>query len=613
MSQNIVLNNSVLASDPKLASKSLPSTTGVYLYKNKTDKVIYIGKANNLKSRVMSYFSSKEIRDIRIAREIYTIDFMVTSSEQESLLLEDTLIKRYKPKFNVRLKDDKSFPYIKINTTEEFPQIYITRNIKHDGAKYFGPYANASNVRKTLNLLNKLFPYRSCTKKITGKDPKPCLEFHINRCIAPCSGESSSEEYKKVIDQTISFLEGDTKSTLKQLNKSMWDASESQKFEQAISIRDNIEAISSLSEKQSAITSKTSNLNADVIDVAQNKYETWIDVLIIRDGRIKSREHFQMEVQEFHTNDVILSSFLKKFYLNNFNVPQFVICPTVPSEIKDIEELLNNSTNRKVKITTPKRGSKKEIADFLTKNIRKWVEYREMKIDADEKKVSLGIQNLQDQLNLSNIPNRIECYDISHIQGTSVVGSMIVFEKGKPNKSEYRRFEIKKDQKNDDFAALKEVFERRCIKILDNPGEKIPDLMLVDGGKGQLNITHQVLLNLGLNNIDIASIAKKKEEIFMPNNFESILLNDNSEGKFLLQKIRDEAHRFAITYHRKKRSKAMISSSLDTIPGIGPKKKKILINTFGSTENIRNIKEEEVSKIQGISKIDAKLIKDLLN
>jgi len=228
LSQNIVLNNSVLASDPKLASKSLPSTTGVYLYKNKTDKVIYIGKANNLKSRVMSYFSSKEIRDIRIAREIYTIDFMVTSSEQESLLLEDTLIKRYKPKFNVRLKDDKSFPYIKINTTEEFPQIYITRNIKHDGAKYFGPYANASNVRKTLNLLNKLFPYRSCTKKITGKDPKPCLEFHINRCIAPCSGESSSEEYKKVIDQTISFLEGDTKSTLKQLNKSMWDASESQ-------------------------------------------------------------------------------------------------------------------------------------------------------------------------------------------------------------------------------------------------------------------------------------------------------------------------------------------------------------------------------------------------
>ena len=613
MNNKIPLNNSLLASDLKLASKSLPNSTGVYLYKDENNKVIYIGKANNLKSRVMSYFSSKEIRDIRIAREILTIDFMVTNSEQESLLLEDTLIKRYKPKFNVRLKDDKSFPFIKINTTEKFPQVYITRNVQQDGAKYFGPYANASNLRKTLNLLNKLFPYRSCTKKITGNDPKPCLEFHINRCIAPCSGESSAEEYKKVIDQTISFLEGDTKSTLKQLNKSMWDASESQKFEQAISIRDNINAINSLSEKQSAITSKTSNLNADAIDVAQNKYETWVDVLIIRDGKIKSREHFQMEVQEFHTNEVILSSFLKKFYLNNTNIPQFVICPTTPSEVKDIEKLLNNSSNKKVSIEYPKRGRKKEIADFLSKNIRKWVEYREIKIDADEKKVSIGIQNLQDQLNLSNIPNRIECYDISHIQGTSVVGSMIVFEKGKPNKSEYRRFEIKKGQKNDDFAALKEVFERRCIKFIDNPGEKVPDLMLVDGGKGQLNITHQVLLNLGLNNIDIASIAKKKEEIFMPNNFESIILNDNSEGKFLLQMIRDEAHRFAITYHRKKRSKAMIASSLDAIPGIGPKKKKILINTFGSTENIRNIKEEEVYKIQGISKLDAKLIKDLLN
>ncbi len=613
MSQNIVLNNSVLASDPKLASKSLPNATGVYLYKNENNKVIYIGKANNLKSRVMSYFSSKEIRDIRIAKEIYTIDFMVTTTEQESLLLEDTLIKRYKPKFNVRLKDDKSFPYIKINTTEEFPQIYITRNVKHDGAKYFGPYANASNVRKTLNLLNKLFPYRSCTKKITGTDPKPCLEFHINRCIAPCSGESSAEDYKKVISQTISFLEGDTKSTLKELNKSMWAASESQKFEQAVSIRDNIDAISSLSERQSAIISKGSDINADAIDVAKNKYETWIDVLVIRGGKIKSREHFQMEVQEFHSNEVILTSFLKKFYLNNFNIPQFVICPTIPSEIKDIEELLNNSSNKKVSITTPKRGAKKEIADFLSNNIQKWVEYREMKIDADEKKVSIAIQNLQDQLGLSNVPNRIECYDISHIQGTSVVGSMIVFEKGKPNKTEYRRYEIKKAQKNDDYAALKEIFERRCRKILDNPTEKIPDLILVDGGKGQLNITHEVLLNLGLNNINIASIAKKKEEIFMPNNFESILLDDGSEGKFLLQMIRDEAHRFAITYHRKKRSKAMIASSLDAIPGVGPKKKKLLIGKFGSTENIRNIKEEEISKIQGISKLDAKLIKDLLN
>ena len=597
--------------DPKELSKVLPEETGVYLFSNDEKQVIYIGKAKFIRSRVISYFNSKELRATRIKEEIKSIDFIVTNSEQDALLLEDSLVKKYKPKLNIRLKDDKSFPYIKIDVNEKYPQVYITRNVQNDGARYFGPYASASNVRKTLNLLNKLFPYRSCTKAITGKDPKPCLEFHINRCIAPCSGESSLEEYSAVINQAIAFLEGDTKSTIKGLKKSMWEASESEKFEQATSIRDNINAIQSLFEKQTMITSR--NINVDAIDVASNKYETWVDILMVRQGKIKGREHFEMEVQEFHDKRSIISTFLKKFYSNNFNMPSELICSYIPEDLEGLNGFLSSKIGRKSKITKPNRGAKKEILKFLSRNIIQWVQYRERKIEVEMKSADLALDNLQEQLNLSKKPNRIECYDISHIQGTSIVGSMIVFEGGNPKKSEYRKFQIKTSNKNDDFAALEEIFRRRCAKLLEAERKDYPDLLLVDGGKGQLSATHGVLLELGLTDIEIASIAKKREEIFMPNNFESIVLENHSQGKFLLQRIRDEAHRFAIKYHRTKRSDGMLVSALDDVKGIGLKKKKILINHFGSVEKIRNSSVDELYALHGISILDAKQIKDAFN
>jgi len=597
--------------DPKELSKVLPEETGVYLFSNDEKQVIYIGKAKFIRSRVISYFNSKELRSTRIKEEIKSIDFIVTNSEQDALLLEDSLVKKYKPKLNIRLKDDKSFPYIKIDVNEKYPQVYITRNVQNDGARYFGPYASASNVRKTLNLLNKLFPYRSCTKAITGKDPKPCLEFHINRCIAPCSGEASLEEYSAVINQAIAFLEGDTKSTIKGLKKSMWEASESEKFEQATSIRDNINAIQSLFEKQTMITSR--NINVDAIDVASNKYETWVDILMVRQGKIKGREHFEMEVQEFHDKRSIISSFLKKFYSNNFNMPSELICSYIPEDLEGLNDFLSSKIGRKAKITKPNRGAKKEILKFLSRNIIQWVQYRERKIEVEMKSADLALDNLQEQLNLSKKPNRIECYDISHIQGTSIVGSMVVFEGGNPKKSEYRKFQIKTSNKNDDFAALEEIFRRRCAKLLESERKGYPDLLLVDGGKGQLSATHGVLLELGLTDIEIASIAKKREEIFMPNNFESIVLENNSQGKFLLQRIRDEAHRFAIKYHRTKRSAGMLVSALDDVKGIGLKKKKILINHFGSVEKIRNSSVDELYALHGISIIDARQIKNAFN
>ncbi len=594
--------------DPRNSSKLLPQSNGVYIFKNQDDKIVYVGKAKNLKSRVSSYFTSKETRAKRIKKEIYSIDFIISENEEDALILENDLIKKNKPKLNVRLKDDKSFPYIKINIQDDFPQFFITRNLIKDNGKYFGPYANVSNVRKTLNQLGKLFPYRSCEEKLPFK---LCMDFHIKRGKKPCSSQANKDEYKKIVEQTISFLEGNTKKTLDFLNLSMWDASKSQDYEKAASIRDNIAAIESIFEKQSVITSKKTNLNLDAFDVAANNLETWVDVLQVRNGKIKNRDHFQMEVQDFHDKRQILSSFIKTYYLKNDYPPNEIIVDNFPYDKEDIEKFLKIKYSKNIKISKPERGSKKEIIQFLSKNLNRWVEYRENRVNQNEEAAKLSLFDIKKQLELKKNPELIECFDISHIQGTSVVASMVVFSNGKPDKSKYRRFELKNSQKNDDYSALKEIFQRR-LKRLENE-EILPDLMLVDGGKGQLTATYQELKKSKFKNIQIASIAKQREEIFLPENKESIILKNGSYGKHMIQRIRDEAHRFAVEYHRKKRSKKMISSELDSISGIGPKKKKALIQFFGSVKNIRNSTVEELAKVKIINTKDAKRIKDSIN
>ena len=595
-------------SDPKKSSKLLPNSNGVYIFKNKENQIIYVGKAKNLKSRVSSYFTSKETRAIRIKNEIHTIDFIVSENEEDALILENDLIKKNKPKLNVRLKDDKSFPYIKININDDFPQFTITRNLLNDKAKYFGPYANASNVRKTLNQLGKLFPYRSCSENLPFK---LCWDFHIKRGKKPCSSDKNKNEYKKVVEQTISFLEGNTKKTLEFLKISMWEASKSEDYEKAASIRDNILAIESIFEKQSVITSKKTNLNLDAFDVSSNSFETWIDVLQVRNGKLKTRDHFQMEVQDFHDNNQILSSFIKTYYLKNNYPPKEIVANHMPSEQSDIEEFLLNKYGKKIYIKKPKRGSKKEILDFLIKNLKRWVEYRENRVTQSEEAANLSLMDIKKQLKLINKPKIIECFDISHIQGTSVVASMVVFNNGKPDKSKYRRFELKNSQKNDDYSAFKEIFQRRLKRFEDE--EVLPDLMLVDGGKGQLSATLNELKKTKYKNIQLASIAKQREEIFMPEKENSIILKNGSYGKHMIQRIRDEAHRFAVEYHRKKRSKKMVSSELDLVVGIGPKKKKALIQFFGSVKNIRNASVEDLLSLKTINLKDANNIKNLIN
>ena len=592
---------------PKNSAKLLPKSPGVYIFLDDKKSVIYVGKAKDLRSRVSSYFNSKEIRAIRIKKEVANIDFIVTKNEEDALILENDLIKKNKPKLNVRLKDDKSFPYIKINIKENFPQFFMTRNLIKDGSIYFGPYSSATNIRKTLRLINKIFPYTSCEEKLPIK---LCLEFHINRNISPCSGELNKKQYAKIIDQSISFLEGNTKNALNELKKSMWDAAKLNKYEKAASIRDSISAAESLFEKQSIITSDNANINLDAFEVASNSIETWVDVMQVREGKLKARDHFQMEVQDFHDKKQILSSFMQSYYLRNDHPPKEIIVSESPDDIDMIIKILQLKYNRRLPIIKPKRGSKKEIIKFLTNNLIKWVEYRESRINSNDEANELSLINIQEQLNLESKPFIIECYDISHVQGTNVVGSMVVFKNGKPDKSKYRKFELKTSQKNDDYSALKEVISRRLNRINDS---ELPNLMLIDGGKGQLSVCHEVLLANGYDTIEIVSIAKQKEEIFMPNNFESVILENGSYGKHLIQRIRDEAHRFAITYHRSKRSKQMISSELDTIAGIGPKKKKALINSFGSIKNIRNASYEELIQLKAITKKDAEKIKDSIN
>jgi len=391
----------------------------------------------------------------------------------------------------------------------------------------------------------------------------------------------------------------------------MWEASKSQDYEKAASIRDNISAIESIFEKQSVITSKKTNLNLDAFEVASNNIETWVDVLQVRNGKIKTRDHFQMEVQDFHANKQILSSFIKTYYLKNNYPPSEIIVNDIPSEKNDIQEFLRSKYKRKILIKKPERGPKKEILNFLVKNLNRWIEYRENRVNQNDEAANLGLMDIKKQLKLSVKPKMIECFDISHIQGTSVVASMVVFDNGKPDKSKYRRFELKNSQKNDDYSAFKEIFQRR-LKRLENE-EVLPDLMLVDGGKGQLSATLEELKKTKYKNIQLASIAKQKEEIFMPEIENSIILKNGSYGKHMIQRIRDEAHRFAVEYHRKKRSKKMISSELDSVAGIGPKKKKALIQFFGSIKNIRNASIEDLLNVKIINLKDANNIKDSIN
>lgn len=594
--------------------KALPAKPGVYLFKDKEGKVIYVGKAANLNSRVRSYFgapSSLSAKVQRLVSKIQDFEFVVTNSEQEALILECNMIKKYTPRYNVRLKDNKTFPYLKINVNEDWPGVYITRRVQKDGARYFGPFASAGSVRKTSRLIKKIFPFRSCSKRIEGKDKRPCLDYYIRRCLGPCIGAVEKQEYHDVINQVILFLQGKQELILRELNAKMKAAAQQLQFEKAALLRDQIKAIEKVIEGQRIAT--TLQGEKDIIGLAQNEKQAYVKLFSIRNNKLIGQDHFIMEGIKGEPPGQIMTSFVKQYYASASYIPPLILLQHPVDEPVVLSEWLEQQRGSRVELQVPQRGAKKKLVDTVAENAAQGLQLaqvKEMKVEV----ISSGLRELKNRLRLPKMPRRIECYDVSNIQGALAVGSMVVLEKGQPKPAHYRRFRIKTVAGADDYAMIQETLRRRFKRGLTGEGAWaiIPDLVLIDGGKGQLNAALELRRELGLDSIPIASLAKENEEVFIPGDPKPVYIAKDSPALHILQRARDEAHRFAISYHRRLRRKEGITSALDNIPGIGPRRKKSLLKKFGSIEAIKEASSEELSQTKGITLALAQKVKEYL-
>jgi excinuclease ABC subunit C len=594
--------------------RALPAKPGVYLFKDKEGKVIYVGKAANLNSRVRSYFGAPSNLSSKIQRlvaKIQDFEFVVTNSEQEALILECNMIKKYTPRYNVRLKDNKTFPYLKIDTNEDWPGVYITRRVQKDGARYFGPFASAGSVRKTLRLIKKIFPFRSCSKRIEGKDKRPCLDYYIRRCLGPCIGAVGKQEYHDVINQVILFLQGKQELILRELNAKMKAAAQQLQFERAALLRDQINAIEKVIEGQRiAITLQGEK---DIIGLAQNEKQAYVELFSIRNNKLIGQDHFIMEGIQGESPGQIMTSFVKQYYASASYIPPLILLQHPVDEPVVLSEWLEQQRGGRVELQVPQRGAKKKLVNTAAENAAQGLhlaQAKEMKVEV----ISSGLQELKNRLRLPKMPRRIECYDVSNIQGALAVGSMVVLEKGWPKPAHYRRFRIKTVAGADDYAMIQETLRRRFKRSLTGEGTWaiIPDLVLIDGGKGQLNAALEVRQELELGSIPMVSLAKENEEVFIPGDPQPVYIAKDSPALHILQRARDEAHRFAISYHRKLRHKEAITSALDNIPGIGPRRKKALLKKFGSIEAIKEASSEELSQTEGITLALAQKVKEEL-
>ncbi|MFZ3151301.1 MAG: excinuclease ABC subunit UvrC [Anaerolineaceae bacterium] len=607
---------------------TLPDNPGCYLMKDKDGTIIYVGKAINLKNRVRSYFhdSAEHTYKIRqMVKKIADIEFIVVNSELEALILEMNLIKSHRPFYNVRLKDDKRYPYIKIHWTDEFPKLTVTRQMSDDGSRYFGPYTSVWAVHQTLDVLRKIFPYLTCAREITGKDTRPCLYYDIKLCSGPCIGAIDKESYRQMIDDLCKFLEGKTDPVVKRLQKEMMAASDAMNFEKAAAIRDQIRSIGLVVERQKIISDDQKD--TDIIAMARSNGEACVQIFFVRSGKLIGREYFILEGTEEENNEAILKEFIMQFYSQAAFIPKKVLLPHEVEEARIIKEWLNTRRGgEKVEISIPKRGESKNLVDMATENAVVTLQALETRWKADKDRQHKALAEIQAALNLAEPPNRIECYDISNTMGTASVGSMAVFEQGVANKKLYRRFNIRNVEGPDDFASMEEVLRRRFSHYHTAQAEKnlpgkqpdqafsfLPDLLIVDGGKGQLSRAVKVIEEQGLENrFTVVGLAKQEEELFLPERSDSIRLDERSQGLYLVQRIRDEAHRFAITAHRNQRGKIGLVSRLDSISGLGPARRKELIQRFGSIEAILAAEPEEIARIKGITLEMAQNIKTQL-
>jgi len=614
--------------------KATPTKPGVYLLKDAQGDVLYVGKASSLRHRLQSYFNSTHNMETKIRNlvsKVRDFEFIVTESEAEALILENTFIKNRRPKYNTRLKDDKTYPYLKIGLNESFPQVYITRRVINDGARYFGPYASAGSVRKTMYLLKKLFPYRSCTREITGNDERPCLEHFINRCVAPCIGAADKDEYRNVIDQVVMFMEGRTEPVVKDLQNKMEAAANALEFERASLLRDQLRAIERVTEGQKVVS--LAEEDQDVIALAQGRDEAWVEVFFVRRGKLIGRDHFIMGGVHDDAPTRVMADFIKQYYNSVPEIPPRLLLQYPLDDGDLIHEWLEQKRGKKVEIMVPERGKKHKLVEMVAENANRGFEQLKVKWLANTDTLESAMEEIQERLNLPRMPRRMECYDISNIQGNTPVGSMVVFENGVSKPSHYRRFKIKTVKGIDDYSMMQEMLRRRFQRLgrskntveptdnespVEDGGKQvqawgiIPDLVLIDGGKGHLNAVVEVFLELGIDNVPLASLAKQHEEIFVRDTPESIMLPRSSPSLFLVQRLRDEAHRFAITYHQKSRTKNGMQSAIDLVPGIGPKRKRMLIRTFGSVRGVKEASLEELASVSGMTPTLAQKVKEFL-
>ena len=592
----------------------MPNSPGVYLMKDAEGNVIYAGKAANLKHRVQSYFGRKPRLPFKLQQmvdRVNDLEFFVTNSEQEALILELNLIKRHHPRYNVRLKDDKTFPYLKIDLNEDWPRVYITRRLEENGARYFGPFASAKSVRQTLKMIKGIFPFRSCNKPITGTDPRPCLEYHIHHCLAPCIGATTKEEYAEVINQVIQFLEGKEEMVVQELEKKMKQAAEALNFEQAAILRDQIEAVEKVIEGQRIATMVRGE--QDVIAFAEDRDQAYVQVFFIRGGKLIGRDNFILQGTRSESSQQIMTSFIKQFYSSAASIPPLLLLQHPAEDKAIIENWLGKKRGARVRIQVPHRGNKKQLVDIVAENARQGLELLKIKQLAAPAVLETALAEIQKELRLPDLPLRMEAYDVSNISGTAAVGSMVVFEKGMTKPAHYRRFRIKTVAGANDYAMLQEVLKRRFKKSSETGSwATLPDLVLIDGGKGQLSAALEAMREMGAGTVPVASLAKESEEIFVPQKAESTRLPLSSPGLQLLQRLRDEAHRFALGYHKKVHKKEVFASALDNIPGIGPKRKRALLKHFGSVEAIKEASAEELASVKGMSQKLAQKLKEYL-
>ncbi|MBV7327367.1 excinuclease ABC subunit UvrC [Chloroflexi bacterium TSY] len=655
--------------------QNLPENPGCYQMMAADGTVIYVGKAIVLRNRVRSYFHSSARKDSKtraLVAEIDDISWWVTETELEALILENELIKRYRPRFNVRLKDDRQFPYIKVHWKDDFPKISVVRRIRKDGARYFGPYSSSRACYQTLDALRRVFPYLDCDREITGQDERPCLYYHIKLCGGPCIGRQSQDEYRTTISQLMSFLHGETDEVVTQMQDQMQRASKNLQFELAALYRDRIQAAQRIVEQQKIISATMED--ADYIALAQDSRtaEAAVQVFIVRNGRLIGRENFILEgatvieqtaeneeieqaenntgadgesVSEAEEQGNLIGTFIQQFYDNAVFVPKLILVHAMPGKVNSsgseisfgtsvdvLEAWLSDKRGSKVELRVPQRGAKREFMELAKRNAAEYLRLQQAEWAADTNRQTQSISDLQEALTLERPPARIECYDISTLQGTNTVGSMVVFGKGAPLKSAYKRFKIRgkgAQGEPDDFASMREMLRRRFRRAVEendqaDPGKKtrssdenwriLPDLVIIDGGKGQLGIATEVLEEFGLfGRIPVVGLAKREEEIFHPGKSKPTWLKRGSPALHLVQRIRDEAHRFAITYHRRLRSKEQTRSKLDDVPGIGPTRRKALLKHFGGDiEKIRQSSIDELTAVSGITRKAAEAIKEYL-